>query len=123
MSNDEPIPLGDDDPIELSDGPTEPADPTPTGESAPPSANIRQFATPGHVESKWNCKPNLTGQGATHVKTFHAKLRLDSLEYLDQQINEWLDNHPEIEVKFVTSNVGELRGKTIEPALFVNVWV
>ena len=71
----------------------------------------------------WNRTPNTTGQGAIHCKTFVAKLRLDAIDNLDEQVNEWLDNHPEYEVKFVTTSVGKLVGKISEDALFMNVWV
>lgn len=74
-------------------------------------------------EDSWQRKTNVTGQGAIHVKTFIAKLRYDAMEHLDEQINHWLDAHPEYEVKFVTTTVGTLRGKLLEEALFVNVWV
>ena len=68
--------------------------------------------------------PNVTGQGAIHCKIFHAKLREDALEYLERQINEWLDKHPEYEVKQTTSSIGELKQKTgSEPAIFITVWV
>jgi hypothetical protein len=36
---------------------------------------------------------------------------------MDNQINEWLDANPEVEVKFVTSTVGVFEGKMREPAL------
>lgn len=74
-------------------------------------------------EETWNRTPNTTGQGAIHVKTFVSKLRLDAIERLDQQVNEWLDAHPQYEVKFVTTSTGQLMGKIEEPALFMNVWV
>jgi hypothetical protein len=74
-------------------------------------------------EDSWKRKPNVTGQGAIHVKTFIAKLRYDAIEHLDEQVNHWLDAHPEYEVKFVTTTVGTLRGKLLEEALFVNIWV
>lgn len=74
-------------------------------------------------EDKWTRKPNSPGTGAIHVRTFVCKLRLDAVEHLDQQVNEWLDQHPQYEVKFVTATVGELVGKMKEPALFLNVWV
>ncbi len=74
-------------------------------------------------ETNWARKTNLTGKGATHVKTFFCKLRPDAIENLDQQVNEWLDKHTEYEVKFVTTTVGKLIGKNIEEALFMNVWV
>ena len=74
-------------------------------------------------EDNWNRSPNVTGQGAIHVRTFVSKLRLDAIEYLDNQINEWLDEHPQYEVKFVTQSIGKLIGKNTEDALFVSVWV
>ena len=71
----------------------------------------------------WNRTPNVTGAGAIHVKTFSAKTNEQSLEFLDQKINEWLDAHPEYEVKFATVAPGEIIGKTREPGIFVSVWV
>ncbi|MEM1447362.1 MAG: hypothetical protein AAF911_05735 [Planctomycetota bacterium] len=71
----------------------------------------------------WNRTPNSTGTGAIHVKTFVAKLRLDAIDNLDEQVNNWLDLHPEYEVKFVTTSVGKLVGKISEDAIFMNVWV
>lgn len=74
-------------------------------------------------EEQWNRTPNITGQGAIHVKTFRAKLTDDALAYMDQVINEWLDAHPEYEVKFVTSTVGILTGKLKEPNIITQIWV
>lgn len=74
-------------------------------------------------EDKWNRTPNITGSGAIHMKSFHCRLTGDSLEFLDQQINEWLDAHPQYEVKMVTTSVGMWSGKLKEPNLIVNVWV
>ena len=93
------------------------------GASSSGTSKIRTFDTRVPHEDHWKRQPNVTGRGAIHVKTFVAKLRPDAIEHLDQQINEWLDNHPEYEVKFVTTTVGQLVGKTTEDALFVNVWV
>jgi len=87
------------------------------------SSKIRQFAQRKAHEDHWNRTPNTTGQGAIHVKTFVTKLRLDAVEHLDEQVNEWLDAHPEYEVKFVSTTIGKLVGKNTEDALFMNVWV
>jgi ABC-type glycerol-3-phosphate transport system substrate-binding protein len=76
-----------------------------------------------HHEEQWKRTPNTTGQGAIHVKTFHSKLTADALDYLDNTINEWLDEHPQYEVKFVTSTVGILTGKLKEPHLICQIWV
>ncbi len=62
------------------------------------------------------------GKGACRVRSFHGRLSAQGLEYMDNQINEWLDAHPEVEVKFVTSSVGTFEGKIREPALVLNMW-
>jgi hypothetical protein len=84
---------------------------------------IRRFGDLKQRAETFVRAPNKTGHGAIHVKTFVAKLRLDSIEHMDQQINEWLDAHPEYEVKFVSASTGELKEKLTEPALFLSVWV
>ena len=88
-----------------------------------PVQEIKTFGRENLHEDEWARTPNTTGNGAIHVRTFVAKLRLDAVEHLDQQINEWLDAHPQYEVKFVTTSVGELLGKTKEAAMFMSVWV
>lgn len=85
--------------------------------------SIQTFESHTKHEDKWTRTPNTPGNGAIHVKTFVAKLRLDAVEHMDQQINEWLDAHPQYEVKFVTSSVGKLIGKNVEEAIFLSVWV
>jgi hypothetical protein len=99
--------------------------PPPAGAPAPPGGKIRAFSQQlGSVhEDNWKRTPNTTGTGAIHVKSFHCKLTGDSLTYLDQQINEWLDAHPQYEVKQVTTSIGLWTGKLKEPNLIVNVWV
>ncbi len=88
------------------------------------SHKITSFDRTGERQQKqWARQPNKTGTGATHVKTFVAKLRLDAIDHLDEQINDWLDAHPETEVKFVTTTVGKLVGKITEEAVFVNLWI
>jgi hypothetical protein len=84
---------------------------------------IRTFGGNVRHEDAWTRTPNITKQGAIHVKTFVAKLRLDAIDNLDQQVNEWLDAHPEYEVKQVSTSVGTLIGKVNEDAIFMNVWV
>lgn len=93
------------------------------GISAVGSAKIRTFEKQGNHEEKWLRTPNQTGSGATHVRTFHSKLNTESLSYMDAQINDWLAEHPEIEVKFVSSTVGVYSGKIKEPAMICQVWV
>lgn len=95
----------------------------PEGPTAGPGRKITAFERDSRHEDEWSRTPNTTGVGAIHVKTFHAKLTDDALRYMDQCINEWLDAHPQYEVKFVNSTVGDLTGKTKEPHLICQVWV
>lgn len=91
-----------------------------------PGSKIRAFdqgLSGAKGAESWKRKPTVTGNGAVHCKSFHAKLTGESLEYLDKQINDWLDAHPDYEVKLVTSTIGEWTGKLKEPNLIVQVWV
>lgn len=76
-----------------------------------------------NLKKEWKRKPNVDGTGATHVKSFHCRLNAEAMEILDQQINQWLEEHPELEVKMVTNTVGEWQGKIKEPALIIQVWI
>jgi len=92
--------------------------------AAPATSKIRALGvglqTPR--ESKYKRQPHATGHGAVRVRSFHGRMSDEGLQFLDDKINEWLDSHPEIEVKFVTSTIGQFEGKIREPALVLNVW-
>ena len=101
-------------------------EPLPVAQSVGPSAGTKKITAFGkgkRHEETWSRTPNTTGQGAIHVRTFHSKLTDDALKYMDQLVNEWLDAHPQYEVKFVNSTVGILTGKLKEPHLICQVWV
>ena len=101
-------------------------EPVPIADSVgPPGAAKKITAIEGRRrhEDQWSRTPNTPGNGAIHVRTFHSKLTDDAHVYLDQCINEWLDAHPEYEVKLVNSTVGQLTGKLKEPHLICQVWV
>jgi hypothetical protein len=93
--------------------------------SAPPPgtpSKIKFGADIGIKKHDWKRKTTSTGTGACRVRTFHGKLSDQGLEYIDEAINVWLDGHPEIDIKFVTTNVGMFDGKFKDLALIVNVW-
>lgn len=94
----------------------------------PPPPKIQAFESKMGAgrrhEDSWKRSPNSTKSGAIHVKSFHCKLSDDALGFLDQQVNEWLDAHPQYEVKFSTATVGEFQGKMgREFHLIIQVWV
>jgi hypothetical protein len=89
----------------------------------PQPSKIKAFGVAGmHQERTWKRKPHATGQGACRVRSFHGRLSDEGMAYMDDKINEWLDGHPDIEVKVVTTTIGQYEGKIKEPALVVNVW-
>ncbi|KPK75165.1 MAG: hypothetical protein AMJ79_12385 [Phycisphaerae bacterium SM23_30] len=65
---------------------------------------------------------NVTGTGATRVKTFHVRLSETAMMSLDDHINEWLDDTPGAEVKFCNTAVGLFEAKRSEPHLIMNIW-
>lgn len=110
------VPIGDDSTA------APPPEPTPAPAGSTKIRTFEQRLGAKHADN-WSRSPNTTGTGAIHVKSFHCKLTGDSLSFLDQQINEWLDANPEYEVKLVTTSVGTWTGKLKEPNLIINVWV
>ena len=76
-----------------------------------------------HTYTKFKREAHTSLMGATRVRSFHGRLSDDGLAYTDDKINEWLDNHPEVEIKHVNCIVGPLEGKvTGEQGLIVVIW-
>ncbi len=111
--------------------------PTDDAQSAPPLTlegnddkiadslvNIRTFGDDTGMKHKTNFKRPLTSgsKTATRIRTFHTRLSQNAMAYMDDQINEWVDENPEIEVKFTNAVIGGVEGKKIEPHLIVTVW-
>lgn len=64
---------------------------------------------------------NVTGQGATRCRIFRSKIAQGSLDYMEHQVNEWIDGE-EIDVKHVGHVIGTMEGKRPEPNVIVIVW-
>lgn len=62
------------------------------------------------------------GIGARHVRTFHAKLSEGAVHHLDEQVNTWLEQHPEIVIKYATTTVGVWEAKHAEPNLIMTLF-
>lgn len=110
-----PRPAAEDEAISLVDDGDDP-------NAAPMPSKITYGADLGQRKHDWKRQTTITGGGAVRVKTFHAKLSDQGLEYLDEAINMFVDAHPEVDIKFVTTNVGMFDGKFKDVALVVNVW-
>lgn len=127
IPDEEPISLEPDEPQgssvvpELSDEPislVEPAD------KAAGISSVRAFgaaATQAAVSAQFTRPLNVTGSGATRCRMFHSRIAVAPLEYMQKQINEWIDGE-KIEVKHVGHVIGIMEGKVPEPNLVVVVW-
>ena len=61
-------------------------------------------------------------RGATRCRTFHSKITEGAIEFLNNQINEWLDKHENIVIKFSDSVIGPFEGKHTEPNLIITLY-
>lgn len=88
------------------------------------TAVITSFESETNLETTYQFERPLLqkGQNATRIRTFHTRLSDKAMTYLDEQINEWIDKNPDIEVKFSSVNVGKVEGKKIEDHLIITVW-
>lgn len=99
------------------------------GEKVEPAASRVQGAakpTMG-LSGAWNdarfkrtLDPN--GTGASRCRTFHSKLSVAAIEFMNNQVNEWLDGNADIAIKNVTSCIGPFEGKHVEQNLIITVF-
>ena len=109
----EPISMGDDEPLSLEGG-----------EKDAGSTSVKAFGgqKPSFAPVGAFKRPlNLTVAGATRCRVFHSKISPPSLEYMENQINQWIDSD-KIEVKHVGHLIGDMEGKAIVPNVIVVVW-
>jgi len=64
----------------------------------------------------------VSGERITGVKTFFTKLHAGAIEFLDEQITNWLKDNPGITIKRTNTVTGEIQGKKTEPNIIVTVW-
>ncbi len=58
----------------------------------------------------------------TGVRTFFTKLHAGAINFLDEQMTEWLKKNPDIVVKRTNITTGPITGKKIEPNIIITVW-
>lgn len=59
---------------------------------------------------------------AMRCRTFHAKLNEASLQFMNNQINEWIDADDSLLIKFAASTIGVFEGKHSEPNLILTLF-
>ncbi len=58
----------------------------------------------------------------TGVKTFYTKLHTGAIEFLDEQICNWLRDNPGVNIKQTNTVIGDVVAKRTEPNIIVTVW-
>ena len=91
------------------------------------SGMIRSFSrdsTLSGQHQEGHLKRAVTGPAdpPTRCRTFHGKLTPAAIAHMDGQINDWLDAHPNIYIKHVTSSVGPFEAKHVEQHLILTVF-
>lgn len=64
--------------------------------------------------------PNATG--ASRCRTFHCRISEGAVEFMNNQINEWLDEREDVTLKFAVSTIGLFEGKHTEPNIIMTVF-
>ncbi|MGD9109590.1 MAG: hypothetical protein PVG93_01500 [Phycisphaerales bacterium] len=129
QKNLDPIPFDDSDdgssdnqvshaPLDLGGGASPaPAAPKPAPAPAPAPAPTQAVSLGKTASAPAASEARITG-----VKIFFTKLHAGALDFLGEQITEWLKKNPGIVVKRTNAVVGEVASKKTEPNLVITVW-
>ena len=58
----------------------------------------------------------------TGVRTFFTKSHAGSIDFLSEQITDWLKKNPDIRIKRTNMATGDVVGKKTEPNILITVW-
>lgn len=91
----------------------------PLEEAGPGPAAVAPLA-PAPAPAGSELRPPRPGaKGASRMRIFHARLSDGAIAHLDQQVNDWLEQNPDVEIKFANTAVGTWEGKHPEPNLIL----
>jgi hypothetical protein len=62
------------------------------------------------------------GVGASRCRMFHCRISQGAVDFMVNQMNEWLDEHNDVTIKFATTTIGMFEGKHTEPNLITTVF-
>lgn len=64
----------------------------------------------------------VSSERITGIKTFFTKLHPGAVQFLDEQICNWLAANPGVVVKRTNVTTGDVQSKKTEPNILVSVW-
>lgn len=76
----------------------------------------------GWDDSKYNRPIDPKATTAIRCRSFHSKLTDSALQFMDDQINGWLEDNNHIHIKFATSTIGMFEGKHAEANLIITMF-
>ncbi len=76
----------------------------------------------GWDDSRYKRPLQTSETNATRCRTFHSKMNEASLEFMNNQINDWIDGTEHMTIKFASTVVGQFEGKHTEPNLIVTIF-
>ncbi len=130
-NNDKPIPFDDglDERAPLNSGP---ASASPGVSRAPLNLGTGSVTATPRPAPKATTSPPIAAQKPTEkivsaeritgVKTFFTKLHPGAMGFLDDQVNTWLRENPNIHVKHTNITTGEVQAKKTEPNIIICLW-
>ena len=108
-------------PIELDN-----IDERPTAEQDMSSSRIHQMTERGGGKAgkgeEFERSLDPSGAGASRCRTFHCRISDGAVEFMNTQVNEWLDKNPDVTIKFASSVIGMFEGKHTEPNIIITVF-
>ncbi len=121
---DKPIPFDDGSdetnvshsPLNLGGSTTEPAKPAAKEPSKPTAVNRPQ------MDTKEAPQEAASSNRVTGVRTFFTKLHPGAINFLDEQITDWLKKNPDINIRRTNITTGEIQAKKTEPNIIITVW-
>jgi hypothetical protein len=111
---DKPIPF-DDGGVEVSHSPLNLGGSAASGASETESSASRPAVKDTIKRVSW--PDRITG-----VKTFYTKLHPGAMEFLDEQVSNWLRDNPGVNVKWTNVVIGDVAAKKTEPNIIMSVW-
>lgn len=116
-------------PLNLGGGPMPPPAASPPHRAAPapapkpaPTTKISYTGPAEKPETQAGGEFHSEGARITSVKTFFTKLHHGSVQFMDEQIAEWLKSNPGVEIKQTNVVVGDVVAKKTEPNVIVMIW-
>lgn len=98
-------------------------EPDPMSQSRIHGATSHGMATSGTWDdSKFKRALRPDKVGATRCRVFHCKLSEGALDFMLNQINDWLDANDQVVVKMMNSSIGPYEGKHTEQHLIITVF-